>query len=93
MNANKQYSCLRKVFGLLRPWKMVISLQAAGISSEKKRKIILTTTFLISDGLVRVFTNASERAANPEILQTFEEELAATSLNAQLELGGIKASE
>jgi phospholipase A-2-activating protein len=50
-------------------------------------------TFFLSDGLVRVFTQSPERTADPEVLQAFEEELAATSLNAQLELGGIKASE
>lgn len=46
-----------------------------------------------SDGLVRVFTNSPDRAGDPDMLQLFEEELAATSLSAQLELGGIKASE
>ncbi|KAK4035672.1 hypothetical protein OUZ56_027758 [Daphnia magna] len=46
-----------------------------------------------SDGLVRIFTQSPERAANAEVLQAFEQELAQTSLNAQLELGGIKASD
>jgi len=49
--------------------------------------------FFCSDGLVRVFTNAPDRSADPDVLQAFEEELAATNLSAQLELGGIKASE
>lgn len=43
--------------------------------------------------MVRVFTNAEERMADPELLKAFEAELSATSLSAQLELGGIKATE
>jgi len=46
-----------------------------------------------SDGLVRVFTNSAERVADPDVLQAYEAELGVTSLSAQLELGGIKASE
>ena len=46
-----------------------------------------------SDGLVRVFTSAAERTAEPDVLEAFEAEIGVTSLNAQLELGGIKASE
>lgn len=46
-----------------------------------------------SDGIVRVFTRAAERTADPEVLKVYEAELGATSLNSQLELGGIKATE
>lgn len=49
--------------------------------------------YTFSDGLIRVFTKEANRTANKDILQAFEEELSATSLNAQLELGGIKTSE
>lgn len=46
-----------------------------------------------SDGLVRVFTNSAERVADSDVLKAYEAELGVTSLSAQLELGGIKASE
>ena len=46
-----------------------------------------------SDGLVRVFTKAAERVAAEDLIKCLEQEVAATALSAQLELGGIKASE
>ena len=42
---------------------------------------------------MRVFTKDTERVAAEDLIKCFEEEVAATSLSAQLELGGIKASE
>lgn len=46
-----------------------------------------------SDGLVRVFTKAAERVAAEDLIKCLEQEVAATALSAQLELGGIKASD
>ncbi|XP_043259149.1 phospholipase A-2-activating protein isoform X1 [Colletes gigas] len=43
-----------------------------------------------SDGIVRIFTCDSDRYADAETLQAFEQEVAHTKLNAQQELGGIK---
>ncbi|CAG7833242.1 unnamed protein product [Allacma fusca] len=46
-----------------------------------------------SDGTVRVFTADPERMASGEELQKFEEEVAATSIAAQQDLGGLKVSQ
>jgi hypothetical protein len=63
------------------------------LSRTESNRLFYTFSYFCSDGLVRVFTNTPDRSADPDVLQAFEEELAATSLSAQLELGGIKASE
>ena len=46
---------------------------------------------VFSDGVVRVFTTASERAAPDDVQQTFEEEVAASSIPAQI--GDVKTDE
>ena len=46
-----------------------------------------------SDGVVRIFTCNSERYADSETLQEFEQQVASVKLNAQQELGGIKVKE
>jgi len=46
-----------------------------------------------NDGTVRLFTRDPARHASSEILAAFEEELAACSLAAQQELGGIKLTD
>lgn len=46
-----------------------------------------------SDGIVRVFTSTADRVADENELRLYEEELSTSSMSAQLELGGIKASE
>jgi len=84
----------------LRIWKLdapdqcqqtvYLPAQSIWTVSVMKNNDIVTGS---SDGLVRVFTNAAERVADPELIKGFEEEIAATALSAQLELGGIKASD
>ena len=39
-----------------------------------------------------MFTSETDRIADPDLLKAYEEELAATTLSAQQELGGIKIS-
>lgn len=46
-----------------------------------------------NDGIVRLFSKDSARQAEPELLASYEEELAACSLAAQQELGGIKLTD
>lgn len=59
----------------------------------KLNKTRNSSSFALSDGLVRVFTYDADRVADAETLKAYEEELSATTLNAQQELGGIKLSE
>lgn len=46
-----------------------------------------------SDGIVRIFTCDPDRYADAETLEEFEQEVAATKLNAQQELNGMKIKE
>ena len=48
---------------------------------------------LRSDGTVRIFTADPDRYACPEEITKFEEEVAATTIAAQQELGGLKVSQ